>query len=56
MNDKIVADAAVLIPAIAVTWLDLFDGGISVIVGLVTLVAVIIRLKIVWAEWKSKRK
>ena len=56
MNDRIIADAAVLIPAVSVTWLDMFDGTLSIAVGIVTLIAVLIRLKIVWAEWKSKRK
>jgi hypothetical protein len=56
MKDKIAADIAVIVPAVSLTWMDFFDGGISIAVGLVTLVAVIIRLKIVWAEWKSKRK
>tara|TARA_R110000787_G_scaffold82634_1_gene178477 strand:- start:587 stop:757 length:171 start_codon:yes stop_codon:yes gene_type:complete len=56
MNDKVIADAAVLIPAVSVTWLDLFDGTLSIAVGIVTLIAVLIRLKIVLAEWKSKRK
>ena len=55
MNDKIAADLVVLIPAVSLTWLDMFDGGLKVVVGIVTLIAVLIRLRIVMAEWKARK-
>jgi hypothetical protein len=56
MKEKFAADMAVLVPAVSVTWLDMFDGGLKLVVGVLTLVVVAIRLRIVWAEWKSKQE
>jgi hypothetical protein len=55
MSPKVITDAAILVPAVSVTWLDMFDGSLKIAVGVVTLMAVIIRLVIVWNEWKSKQ-
>ena len=56
MKEKIAADIAVIVPAVSITWFDIFDGGLKLAVGIVTLAAVLIRLRIVWAEWKSKQE
>jgi len=56
MKEKLAADIAVIVPAVSLTWLDIFDGGIKLAVGVLTLMAVAIRLGIVWSEWKSKQQ
>jgi hypothetical protein len=56
MNHKIITDAAILVPAVSVTWLDMFDGSLKIAVGIVTLIAVVIRLMVVWNEWKSRKR
>jgi len=56
MKEKIATDIAVIVPAVSVTWFDMFDGGLKLAVGVLTLMAVAIRLRIVFAEWKSKQK
>jgi len=56
MKEKLAADMAVLVPAVSVTWLDMFDGGLKLAVGVLTLIAVGIRLRIVWAELKSRQQ
>jgi hypothetical protein len=56
MKEKIAADIAVIVPAVGITWFDMFDGGLKLAVGIVTLAAVIIRLRIVLAEWKSRQE
>ena len=56
MKEKIAADIAVIVPAVSVTWFNMFDGVLKLAVGIITLAAVLIRLRIVWAEWKSRQK
>jgi hypothetical protein len=29
MKEKLAADIAVIVPAVSVTWLDMFDGGLK---------------------------
>jgi hypothetical protein len=41
MKEKIAADIAVIVPAVSITWFDMFDGGLKLAVGIITLAAVL---------------
>ena len=57
MNERIVIDATVATQALSMPWwLSAFEELMQFGIVVVTLIVVLIRLKIVVSEWKSKRK
>ena len=57
MNERIVIDATVATQALSMPWwLSVFEEWMQFGIVVVTLIVVLIRLKIVVSEWKSKRK